>query len=201
MQARRAGAADLDAVIETLVDSHLGYIWEVWALSGSAGDRRARLTELVRRHVELIAFPHREIWIAADGAAVAIWSEQPEPPVARATRERMDDASNAAYGARRALIAEVDVILQARRPDGPHRFLGSMGVSTARQREGLGSAVLRPVLEELDRDEIPACLETSTVGNVAFYGRLGFTVHAHLNDLPGGAPETWVMWRAPAAAT
>ena len=54
MQARRAGAADLDAVIETLVGSHLDYIWEVWALSGSPGDRRARLTELTARHRHLL---------------------------------------------------------------------------------------------------------------------------------------------------
>ena len=59
--------------------------------------------------------------------------------------------------------------------------------------------MLRPVLEQLDRVGVPACLETSSAGNVAFYGTLGFTVLAHLDDLPAEAPETWVLWRPPAS--
>jgi predicted N-acetyltransferase YhbS len=72
-----------------------------------------------------------------------------------------------------------------------------MGVLPARQRQGLGSAVLQPALDALDVAGETACLETSTIGNVAFYGSLGFTVRAHVADLPGGAPETWVLWREP----
>ena len=61
----------------------------------------------------------------------------------------------------------------------------------------LGAGVLRPVLAELDRIREPACLETSSAANVAFYSTLGFSVVAHTADLPADAPETWVMWRAP----
>jgi hypothetical protein len=53
------------------------------------------------------------------------------------------------------------------------------------------------VLDELDRTGIPACLETSSTGNVAFYATLGFTVLAELDGLPSGAPPTWVLWRPP----
>jgi predicted N-acetyltransferase YhbS len=88
-------------------------------------------------------------------------------------------------------------VLLDHRPREPHQFLGQMGVRPDRRRQGLGTAVLHPVLDELDRTGVPACLETSAPGNVAFYGVLGFAVVAHLDDLPAQAPETWVMWRPP----
>jgi hypothetical protein len=58
---RRATSADVDAVVRTLVDSHLDYAWEAWALDGV--DRRARLTRLVRAFIELVAIPSREAWM------------------------------------------------------------------------------------------------------------------------------------------
>ncbi len=196
MPVRRATVADLDVVVATLVDSHLDYVWEAWAIPGP--DRRARLTELVRHHVELIALPYREVWMSDDGAGVAIWRSEPPEPVDTAASNRLAEVARSVFGSRLALIDEVDARVLARRPAAPHRFLGTMGVRPDRQRQGIGTAVLRPVLEELDRTGTPACLETSAVGNVDFYGRLGFAVVAHLDDLPAGAPETWVLWREPA---
>ena len=70
-----------------------------------------------------------------------------------------------------------------------------LGTEPSRQGEGLGSAVMQPVLEECDRLEIPAYLETGTERNVAFYTRHGF----HVSDefrLPKG-PPIWLMWRDP----
>lgn len=195
MEVRRATAADRDAVVATLVDSHLDYVWELWAITGP--DRREKLTALVRAHVELIALPNREVWMSSDGAGVAIWRSEPEEPVDARANTRLAEVGRSVFGSRLAVIEEVDEQVLARRPTEPHRFLATMGVLPHRQREGVGSAVLRPVLDELDRTGTPACLETSALGNVEFYGRLGFTVHAHLDDLPAGAPETWILWRPP----
>ena len=195
VQVRRATNADTDAVVGALVDSHLDYVWEVWALQGP--DRRRALHELVRHHIELIALPHREVWMTDDGAAGAVWQPAPAAPVPDDVTARMAEVARGSYGARLERVEQVDVVLHAHRPVERHRFLGSMGVLPQRQREGLGSAVLAPVLEELDRTEVPACLETSAAGNVKFYESLGFTVLSYLDELPAGAPATWVMWRAP----
>jgi predicted N-acetyltransferase YhbS len=196
-RARRATKADIDAVVGTLVDSHLDYVWEVWALQRP--DRRDALIELVRHHIELIALPHREVWMSDDGAAVACWQSASADPVSDAATTRMAEIARSVYGARLELIEQVDVVLHAHRPVEPHHFLGSMGVRPDRQRQGLGSAVLAPVLERLDRTGVPACLETSAAGNVKFYESLGFAVRAFLEDLPADAPATWVMWRQPRA--
>jgi GNAT superfamily N-acetyltransferase len=134
-----------------------------------------------------------------EGAAVAIWRSEPEEPLDSDAANRIAEVSRSVFGSRLAVIEAVDAQVLAHRPTEPHHFLGTMGVLPHRQREGLGSAVLRPVLDELDRTGTPGCLETSSAGNVEFYATLGFTVLAHLDELPSGAPATWVLWRPPAS--
>lgn len=71
-----------------------------------------------------------------------------------------------------------------------------MGTHPDRQRQGLGSAVLAPVLARCDTDAVPAYTETSTTENVAFYRRQGFDVTAEV-AMPEGGPPVWTMWRNP----
>ena len=71
-----------------------------------------------------------------------------------------------------------------------------VGVEPDRQRAGIGSALLAPIVERCDRDFVPAYLESSREDNLAFYHRLGFEVTGRI-DLPGGGPPIWPMWRAP----
>ena len=80
-------------------------------------------------------------------------------------------------------------------PKEPHWYLAVLGTHPDRQGQGLGSALLQPVLGECDRLEIPAYLETGTERNVAFYTRHGFKVTEEI-QLPGG-PPMWLMWREP----
>ncbi len=80
---------------------------------------------------------------------------------------------------------------------GPQYFyLMSMGILPAKQGQGIGSALLQPVLEICDRDKIPACLETSEEKNLDFYQKHGFKIKEEF-ILPGGGPQTWIMTREP----
>src|SRR5213078_4575676 len=63
----------------------------------------------------------------------------------------------------------------------------ALGTDPPRQGEGIGSALLAPVLELCDRDHVPAYLESSKEQNVAFYSRHGFRVTDELH-LPKGPP-------------
>jgi GNAT superfamily N-acetyltransferase len=85
--------------------------------------------------------------------------------------------------------------IEDRHPTAPHWYLSVLGTDPTRQGEGLGSALLRPVLDDCDRLEIPAYLETGTERNVQFYTRHGFRVTERI-ELPGG-PSMWLMWREP----
>ncbi len=77
----------------------------------------------------------------------------------------------------------------------PHFHLAVLGTEPSRQGEGIGSALLAPVLELCDRDHVPAYLESSRESNIAFYARHGFRVTGEI-ELPKG-PPVWPMWRPP----
>ena len=80
-------------------------------------------------------------------------------------------------------------------PEEPYWYLGVLATDPKRQREGLATALLSPIIEEADRLEIPCCLETSTRENRRFYERRGFT-QAREIILEGG-PDTWWLRRDP----
>lgn len=195
MQVRRATLDDLVGVVDTLVAAHLAYAWERWLLPGP--DRGQRLATLVETDLTLIGLPAGEVWVADDDGEVvssAVWLPagwQP-PPEARI---RLDSLASEALGDRRQVVEEVEARIAAHHPRGPRWLLATMGTRPERQRQGLGAAVLAPVLHRLDEQGASACCETSATDNVAFYGTVGFRPVAELVDLPGGAPPTWVLWR------
>jgi ribosomal protein S18 acetylase RimI-like enzyme len=77
----------------------------------------------------------------------------------------------------------------------PHFYLAVLGTEPDAQGQGLGSAVLRPVLEQCDNDQVAAYLESSKERNVDFYARHGFRVIDEIRLLRG--PKMWAMWRDP----
>ncbi len=80
----------------------------------------------------------------------------------------------------------------------PHWYLAILGTEPACQSQGIGTALLAPVLERCDRDGIPARLESSNPRNLPFYARQGFEV---VDEVSLGAPEPLltVMRRQPRA--
>ena len=85
--------------------------------------------------------------------------------------------------------------MEARHPATPHWYLPVVGVEPARQGLGLGSALIRPVLERCDRTGVAAYLEATTPRSRALYERLGFRVTATIRE--GGCPPLWCMIREP----
>jgi len=79
---------------------------------------------------------------------------------------------------------------------GPHWFLATIGVDPAHQGQGIGSALLAPVLARADEQRMPCYLETHTTGNVRLYERHGFQVMERLEN-PTSVP-LWAMRRPPA---
>lgn len=80
-----------------------------------------------------------------------------------------------------------------RRP--PHFYLAVLGTDPDAQGQGLGSTVLRPVLEQCDGDQVGAYLESSKERNIDFYARHGFRVLDEIRLVRG--PKMWRMWRDP----
>ncbi len=78
-----------------------------------------------------------------------------------------------------------------------HYYLAVLGTRPDRQGEGLGTALLAPVLDRCDAEGIGAYLESSKEANIPFYRRHGFEVVGEVS-FPSG-PTVWPMWRDPRA--
>lgn len=59
-------------------------------------------------------------------------------------------------------------------PAEPHWHLPLIGVDPTQQGKGIGSRMIRDMLDRLDRENVPAYLEATSPRNVPLYERMGF---------------------------
>jgi ribosomal protein S18 acetylase RimI-like enzyme len=76
-----------------------------------------------------------------------------------------------------------------------HWYLLAIGVDPANQGKGIGSQLLKTVLCEADKSQLPCYLETMTEIDVQFYRKQGFEI-AHEGLIDGRLPY-WTMRRSP----
>jgi GNAT superfamily N-acetyltransferase len=137
----------------------------------------------------------RHVYTVDGGHAAAMWArpgEWHDPPL-EALRQIFELAPGIGRRALRALVGQHR--MESNHPSEPHWYLAVLGTDPDHQGRGLASALMQPVLDGCDRDEIPAYLETATERNVAFYTRHGFRTTGEI-QLPKG-PRMWLMWRDP----
>ncbi|WP_216216136.1 GNAT family N-acetyltransferase [Amycolatopsis aidingensis] len=160
-----------------------------------AADRHAERLHEFQELLVRLGLRHGRVWVGAEGAAVAVWTT-PETANAEAAFADLGPRFAAIAGDRAPAQANAEAVMEPHRPKEPAWFLASTGVEPGQQGRGLGTAVLRPGLEEADRVGVPAFLETSVQRNLGFYRRLGFEVTAEY-PLPDDGPLTWSMLRRP----
>jgi GNAT superfamily N-acetyltransferase len=138
----------------------------------------------------------QDVWVSDDLAAVAMWDSPGKRDRAPSHAESVWARYRAIAGEEaRTRLASYNEAVGAVSPAQPYWYLGVLATRPQRQREGLATALLEPILDQADRHAIACCLETSTSENRRFYERRGFT-HATDIVLPGG-PPTWWLRRAP----
>jgi ribosomal protein S18 acetylase RimI-like enzyme len=81
------------------------------------------------------------------------------------------------------------------KPKEPHWYLGVIGVDTRHHGEGLGSTLMKHVLQQIDADASPAFLFSSNLRNRPFYERHGFEIVSEIQA--GSSPVVTPMIRAP----
>jgi GNAT superfamily N-acetyltransferase len=77
-----------------------------------------------------------------------------------------------------------------------HWYLPTLGVDPPRQGQGIGGALLQPVLGRADTEGLWCYLETEKEKNLPFYQGHGFEVAVE-GDLPEDGPHFWTMRRKP----
>jgi ribosomal protein S18 acetylase RimI-like enzyme len=76
--------------------------------------------------------------------------------------------------------------------DNWHLFLP--GVNPPRQGKGIGSRLIKPILQRADAEKTSCYLETDKPGNVNFFQKNGFKINRE-DDVPKGGPHFWTMIR------
>ncbi len=139
---------------------------------------------------------------ALEGVAVWLTGGEPVDPLARLEslqRAGLHEAPTMLGAATFQRILGVVGHLEAGRrriAPGPHWYLNQVGVDPRRRGKGLGSALLRPVLDLAAATGVPCYLETFAPQNLAFYRRLGFdTVVEDIE--PGSGLPYWMCLRRP----
>jgi ribosomal protein S18 acetylase RimI-like enzyme len=186
-------ADDLDALGAVLGRAYADD--PVWTWVYPQPDRSRRLARMFRSLLR--ATRERGATVLTDQAArgAAIWQRSDDRSLGALGNLRMG-TTIITSGARIRRSHAVMRALERRHPHEPHWYLAVLGTDPAHQGEGVGSALVRHVLDDRANTTEPAYLETETEANVPFYERHGFEVIGEL-DVPSGGPHLWLMWREP----
>jgi GNAT superfamily N-acetyltransferase len=191
---RHAVGADLDDLERTLADAFFDDPMMQW-IYPDPETRKVEAPRFMRVALE-IGFPHGHVYATGNNGAAAIWS----PPDV----ELFDDAAATTFftllgeqlGPRAEEIGTGLMNVSACHPhDEPHFYLFVLGTASSHQSKGLGSTLIREVLDRCDRQGIGAYLESSNIRNVPFYERHGFRVLTEVHA--GGDFVARPMWRDP----
>jgi len=139
------------------------------------------------------AFGHEAAYRVDDFSGGALWlppGVQPDEETMIALLQRIIDPERlpAAFGLFEQMMHY--------HPEEPHWYLALIGVDPSRQGRGLGAALLRHTLARVDRERLPAYLESSNPANVPLYQRHGFEVVGTIQA--ADSPPMFPMIRRPA---
>ncbi|MEV5726426.1 MULTISPECIES: GNAT family N-acetyltransferase [Streptomyces] len=193
---RTAGESDRELVVRLLDESFREDPVSRWVFPGDA--------YLARTHHKLMAaftdIVLAEGWVdvTEDGSACALWLSVPAADPAGAGHDEGPAQVRAAVDPANERVELIGRLTGEIHPAGrAHEYLWMIGVTPDRRGEGLGTALMMPVLDGCDREGRPAYLEASNADSRRLYERLGFTVMTdRVLTLPDG-PTMWPMWREP----
>jgi ribosomal protein S18 acetylase RimI-like enzyme len=181
-------AAEMPRVLETLTLAFAADPVERW-LYPELRQYRASFPRFLEAFAG-DAFAEETVWQLADFAAVAVWL----PPGTQADGESIVSVLTETVHERQhedtlAVLEQMDEA----HPGFPHWYLPWLGVDPARQGSGLGGELLTHGLRTVDRDHLPAYLETPNPRTVPFYRRHGFQVTGQARG--GQCPPVTFMLR------
>ncbi|HUF06852.1 MAG TPA: GNAT family N-acetyltransferase [Candidatus Binatia bacterium] len=170
-------------------------------LAGSAPERNQRMRDGWAGILEHASDRLSTTYTTDDHDGVALWHPPGYGGASFIGSLRMLPSMASLAGGLRRLreLSKAVAELEARRHHHvprPHFYLSALGVEPDRQGEGIGTALVRPVLERADGSGTMAYLETATARNVLLYERLGFAVIEELT-LSGTDVHGWLMLRRP----
>jgi GNAT superfamily N-acetyltransferase len=197
IEVRTAAAGAVPKVAAALADAFISDPVYTWLLPGNLR-LQTRLRTMFAAEMEQYVVPNGgTVWTTSgyDGAVTELPPGAGEMPKSFTGKEALKWMR--AFGTRLALAGRVQRAMEERHLREPHFYVRTVGVRTALQGQGVGSALMQPTLERADSAGLPAYIEASSERSAALYERLGF-VHLDVLELPEGGPPVWLMRRPPA---
>jgi ribosomal protein S18 acetylase RimI-like enzyme len=197
IQVARATRPDADRVGRTLAGAFADDPVFGWLIPFDVDRREQRLVTFFSSMARSYLRRDKHVYLAGEGIGAAMWSAPgswnlPMSEVLRESRPSMR-----AFGRHLLRALRVQLEVESGHPKEPkHWYLGYVGVAPGHQGQGVGSLVLREVLEQADAAGVPAYLESSNERNLSLYERNGFAVTSSYQAL-GQGPTIWRMWREP----
>ncbi len=193
---RRAALAEQAPLARTLARAFDQDPMINWLLRQDAGRARA-FRRFFNVALGRMALPHNLVFTNAALQGAALWLPPGKWKLGLWQQLQLLPAMAGSVGYRRVpgVMAGLDAF-DKQHPREPHYYLFLLGVEPGCQGQGVGSALLRPVLAQCDAERMPAYLETANPRNVPLYERHGFRVRAEFT-VPHGGPLNWLMWRGP----
>ena len=199
IEIRTAAAAAVPKVAAALGDAFIEDPVFTWLLPGSAR-RESRLRTFFAAEIEQYVLPNGTVWTTSgyDGAVTELPPGAWDMPSSVTLKDALKWMW--VFGRRLALAMKVQRAMEERHLREPHFYIRAVGVRTALQGQGLGSALMQPTLERADSAGLATYLEASSERSAALYERLGF-LHLDVLELPEGGPPVWRMRRPPPGAS
>lgn len=190
---RKATAADVPALAGTLARAFEDDPVFAWFFAEERR-RMQRIERFFDTVLRLIVLKHDETYVGARGAGAALWMPPGTAHLGPVENLRLMPALARVFGRGVGRALRGMSLMEEHHPHDPHEYLWFLGVEPDRQGEGIGSGLLRPMLERLDADGVPAYLEATSERSRDLYLRHGFEVTGELR-FPDG-PPMWRMWRS-----
>lgn len=193
-----ATRADANRVGAVLADAFAADPVFAWLIPTTVRRREQRLRTFFTSMSRAYLRHGKPCYLAGDGSAAALWAAPGKwaLPISEMAIESVPQTAAFGRNILRALAVQTQIErLHPREPK--HWYLGYLGARQASQGQGLGSQLLREVLDQADAEGVPAYLESSNERNLTLYRRHGFEVVEEIRAL-GDGPPIWRMWRDPA---
>ena len=191
---RHAVQRDLDTLAGSLADAFADDPMMRWIYPDEA-TRTAHIEQFMRMSLD-IGFPHGHVYATGADEGAAIWAPPDIDLFDDATITNFFTVLGEQIGPRAEEVGGGLMQINEHHPhDEPHFYLFVLGTRRAQQGGGLGSTLMREVLDKCDRQGLGAYLESSNIRNVPFYERHGFKVMAEVTLSPEFTARP--MWRDP----